>query len=372
MSDPGTEHPFGATRAIRVLVVDDSATVRRLVREALSADPGIEVVGTAADPYEARDLITRAEPDVLTLDLEMPHMDGLTFLGLLMERRPLPVVVMSSLTSRGSEFALEALRLGAVDVIGKPGSAETLRELGPQLIATVKAAARARVRPVPRQSAASVTAPPAPAPAGAPQPHVRALILLGASTGGVEALREVLTALPADLPPIAVVQHIPAGFSRALAERLDGLCAAQVKEAADGDRLLPGTILIAPGNHHLLLQWNGSYYQARVTGGPPIWHQRPAIDVLFKSVADSRHAGQCVAGILTGMGRDGAEGLLRLREMGAATFAQDEASSIVYGMPRAARENGAAQSILPLEGVAGWIDRHPACNPRAFRATAAR
>jgi two-component system chemotaxis response regulator CheB len=346
--------------------VDDSPVIRRLARDALSADPEIDVVGSAADPYEARDQITQLSPDVLTLDLEMPHMDGLTFLGLLMERRPIPVVIMSSLTNRGSEFALEAMRLGAVDVIGKPSSSTLLREVGVQLISKVKAAARARVRCRPFSNPANAPATPAFQPRRAPdrRPNPRAAILLGASTGGVEALREVLTTLPGDLPGIAVVQHIPAGFSKAFADRLDTLCVLDVREAVDGDVLLPGTALIAPGNYHMLLHWTGSHHKVRITLGPPVWHQRPAVDLMFKSAAEAGNASHFVAGVLTGMGRDGADGLLRLRECGSATFAQDEASSVVYGMPRAAHENGAAQTVLPLGGIGSWINQHPACNPR--------
>jgi two-component system chemotaxis response regulator CheB len=344
-------------RKIRVLVVDDSAFVRRLAAAALSADPDLEVVGLAADPYQARDLLRTVAPDVLTLDLEMPRMDGLTFLRLLMERRPLPVVVLSSLTTRGSEFALEALRLGAVDVLGKPGGSTSFGDIGPQLVAKVKAAAAARLRRGP----APETPRPAP-PAGRGRcPDPRALVLLGASTGGTEALREVLTHLPADLPPIAIVQHIPATFSKAFADRLDGLCALRVREAADGDVLEPGLALVAPGNLHLLVHWSAGRYHARVTDGPPVWHQRPAVDVLFGSAVDAGAAPHAVAGILTGMGRDGAAGLLRLREKGAATFAQDEATCVVYGMPRAAWEAGAAARQVPLPRVAehlvGLVDR---------------
>ncbi len=346
---------------IRVLIVDDSAVVRRLVRETLGADPELEVVGTAADPYEARDQIARLAPDVLTLDLEMPRMDGLTFLGLLMERRPLPVVIMSSLTARGSEFALEALRLGAVDVVAKPGGATPLSEIGVQLVAKVKAAARVSIRPAVRATAVAGRSPARGEAARRPDP--RAAILLGASTGGVEALREVLTALPADLPGIAIVQHIPALFSKAFATRLDALCALEVREAVDGDRLLPGLALVAPGNYHLLLHWTGSHHQVRLTGGPAVWHQRPAVDLLFKSAADTGNSSHFLAGVLTGMGRDGAEGLLQLRKLGAMTFAQDEASSVVYGMPRAAQEIGAAQTVLPLGGIATWLNRHPAPRP---------
>ncbi len=370
-----------APRRIRVLIVDDSAVVRKLASDALAADPEIEVVGTAIDPYFARDKIKELAPDVLTLDLEMPRMDGLTFLRLLMEQRPLPVIVMSSLSQAGSDHALEALRLGAVDILGKPSGSYSFGALGQQLIAKVKAAAGARVRaprgqkaedggPKPVSAApapftpSTVSRPPFPAPSSVPRPrssvpfNPRSVILLGASTGGTEALREVLTHLPATLPGIAIVQHIPPVFSRAFANRLNSLCSLEVREAADGDRLVPGTALIAPGNFHLLLQWHGDHYAVRVADGPQVWHQRPAVDLLFKSAADCGAAPHALAGILTGMGRDGAEGLLRLREKGATTFAQDEATSVVYGMPRAAWENGAAQVQHPLERVAPAIARH--------------
>jgi two-component system chemotaxis response regulator CheB len=336
-------------RKIRVLIVDDSAVVRRLAQDTLNSDPEIEVIGTAADPYAARDLLRTLSPDVITLDLEMPRMDGLTFLRLLMAQKPTPVVVMSSLSQRGSDFALEALKLGAIDVIGKPGGSASFGDLGPQLVAKVKAAAQSR----PRASAPPSSLRPSLAPER--RYHPRSLILLGASTGGTEALREVLAGLPAGLPPIAVVQHIPAMFSRTFAERLDTLCSITVREAVHGERLEPGTALIAPGNFHLLLHWNGDHYVTRVVSGPPVWHQRPAVDLLFKSACDNGAAPHTLAGVLTGMGRDGADGLLQLRNAGAQTFAQDEATSIVYGMPRAAWENGGAQARLPLDRAASYI-----------------
>jgi two-component system chemotaxis response regulator CheB len=342
-------------RPIRVLVVDDSAVVRKLVSDALKADPEIEVVGTAIDPYVARDKIQQLNPDVLTLDLEMPRMDGLTFLKIIMEQHPLPVIIMSSLSQRGSDFALEALRLGAFDVLAKPGGSYSFGDLGPQLIARIKASAGARLRV--RRASATPTAPPfrrAPMAGGKP----RNVILLGASTGGTEALREVLTHLPAGLPGIAIVQHIPPVFSKNFADRLNQLCAFEVREAVDGDRLTPGLALIAPGNFHMLLHWTADHYCVRVVDGPPVWHQRPAVDLLFKSAADCGAAPHAIAGIFTGMGRDGAEGLLRLRERGATTFAQDEATSVVYGMPRVAWENGAAQRQVPLHHAADFIIRH--------------
>lgn len=344
---------------IRVLIVDDSAVVRRLVTEALSADASLQVVGTATDPFMARDRIKELSPDVITLDLEMPRMDGLTFLGILMRERPTPTIVMSSLTKENSAQAMEALRLGAVDVLAKPGGPYSFGELGPKLREAVKAAARAKLRrpmagppvtgsAVMRTGAATRLGP---AVSGG---DARRLIVLAASTGGTEALREVLTRLPDGLPPIAIVQHIPAHFSRAFAERLASLCAFPVHEAAEGDLLRPGGAWVAPGNFHLLLRWTGAGYRAELNSGPQVWHQRPAADVLFKSVpeASARHV---VAGVFTGMGKDGAEGLLRLRRAGAATFAQDEASSVVYGMPREAWENGGAACQVPLEAAAEHI-----------------
>ncbi|MBL9215996.1 MAG: chemotaxis response regulator protein-glutamate methylesterase [Opitutaceae bacterium] len=361
-----------SARRIRVLIVDDSAVVRKLASDALASDPEIEVVGTAIDPYFARDKIRELVPDVLTLDLEMPRMDGLTFLRLLMEQHPLPVIVMSSLSSAGSEHALEALRLGAVDVLGKPAGSSSFGQLGPQLIAKVKAAAAAKVGRKPSAAVApAARARPSPAAAGPGGHDPRAVVLLGASTGGTEALREVLTGLPAGLPGIAIVQHIPPVFSRAFASRLNALCRFEVREAADGDRLTPGLALVAPGNFHLLLQWRAGHYAVRVVDGPPVWHQRPAVDLLFKSAADCGAAPHAVAGVLTGMGRDGAEGLLRLREKGAATFAQDEATSVVYGMPRAAWELGAAQLRLPLDRIAGHVARQAATLTQPAAAAAA-
>ena len=390
-----------ANSRIRVLIVDDSAVVRKLVTEALANDPEIEVVGTALDPYLARDKIVQLKPDVLTLDIEMPRMDGLTFLKIIMEERPLPVIILSSLTKAGASQAIEALRLGAVDVLGKPGGSFSFGDLGPQLIQKIKGAAIAKLRrPSPTQSpfraAISKTPPngktepatplpraatlppivippsaartgswatPAshtpfkgvnPGPNPVPKDPARRIILLGASTGGTEALREVLTHLPGDLPGIAIVQHIPAHFSRAFADRLSQSCAFEVREARDGDVLTPGLALVAPGNFHMMLQWTGAVYRARIADGPTIWHQRPAVDLMFKSAADLAGP-NAIAGILTGMGKDGAEGLLKLRERGATTFSQDEESSVVYGMPRVAWELGGSQRQLPLDRIADYI-----------------
>jgi two-component system chemotaxis response regulator CheB len=331
--------------------------VRKLVKEALASDQEIEVVGAAVDPYAARDMMRALKPDVLTLDLEMPRMDGLTFLKIVMEQHPLPVIIMSSLTQRGSAHALEALRLGAFDVLAKPGGAYTFGHLGPQLIERIKASVGARLRPA---------GPPAPAPEPPalrpaflrPTTLPRQVILLGASTGGTETLREVLTHLPDGLPGIAIVQHIPPVFSKAFADRLNSQCAFEVREAADGDLIEPGLALIAPGNFHMMLRKQGEHYRVRVTDGPSVWHQRPAVDLLFKSAADCGAGPHALAGIFTGMGKDGAEGLLRLRKEGATTFGQDEATSVVYGMPKAAWEIGAVQRQVALTRAADFIIHH--------------
>jgi two-component system chemotaxis response regulator CheB len=351
------------TRKIRVFVVDDSAVVRRLVTDALSHDSEIEVIGTASDPYDARDKLKVLEPDVMTLDIEMPKMDGLTFLKLVMDHRPMPVIILSSLSQQGSQTALEALRLGAVEVLGKPQGASSFGDLGPQLIEKIKAAAVAKLRPLPSTASHPSNEKGPPPSSGRPACRdPRALILLGASTGGTEALSEILTSLPDNLPPIAIVQHIPARFSLAFAQRLNSLCTLEVREAVDGDVLTPGLALIAPGNFHMMIHRVGDCYKVRIADGPMVWHQRPAVDLLFKSAAECGGP-HVLAGLLTGMGKDGAEGLLRLREKKASTFAQDEASSIVYGMPRAAWENGAAQRQVPLDRVAAHIIRTVASFP---------
>ncbi len=341
------------SKVIRVLVIDDSATVRRLVCQILQRDPAISIIGQASDPLEARDIIQKIPPDVITLDLEMPKMDGLTFLRHVMRERPMRVIVMSSLTGSGSRYALEALRLGAVDVLQKPANGTELKRLGDELIERVHIAASARLR----QPAVLPTRPAVPAsqplPAGSFNP--RTLILLGSSTGGIEALREVITSLPPGMPPIAIVQHIPAGFSRTFAERMKSDTGLDVLEASDGIELVPGRIVIAAGGYHLHLRKAGARYITRLDQSPPVWHQRPAVDILFRSVARLGDARHIIAGILTGMGQDGAEGLLALRQAGAKTFAQDEATSVVYGMPKVAWEKGAAEIQLPIERVASHL-----------------
>jgi two-component system chemotaxis response regulator CheB len=344
-------------RKIRVLVVDDSAIVRKLVSDALNAQPDIEVVATAIDPYIARDKILAFEPDVLTLDIEMPRMDGITFLRILMKHRPLPVIIMSSLSQAGSKHALDALESGAVDVMAKPGGSYSVGDLADELVRKVRAAAVSR-RAVPSaQSHSSAPAAAAPAPvssAPAREWNPRQIVLLGASTGGTEALKEVITRLPAAMPGICIVQHIPAYFSHAFAERLNTLSALEVREARDGDMVRPGLALVAPGDYHMLLRRRGDGYGVQLKQGPKIWHQRPAVDALFQSAAEivEDHA---VAGVLTGMGQDGAEGLLKLREVGSRTFAQDEKTCVVFGMPRVAMERGAAERMVALPDIAGHL-----------------
>ena len=346
-----------STTPCRVLIVDDSAVVRQILTEILSRDPSIEVVGSAADPLLARDKIKRLNPDVMTLDVEMPRMDGLAFLENVMRLRPMPVVMISSLTERGADTTLQALALGAVDFVSKPklDVASGLQAYADEIIAKVKTAAKARVRPLARTSAPRTgldTTLPAP-----PALRFRTtdrLIAIGASAGGTEALRVVLEQMPADAPAIVLTQHIPAGFSRAFAERLDRHSAMAVREASDGEGILPGHAYLPPGDRHLRVIRDGARWRCRIDDGAPVNRHRPAVDVLFRSVAQNAGA-NAVAAILTGMGDDGARGLLELRQAGAATLVQDEATSVVWGMPGAAYRLGAAQEVLPLARIAGRL-----------------
>ena len=350
---------------IRVLIVDDSALVRRALTENLSRCPDIEVVGTAVDPYVARDKILLLNPDVLTLDIEMPRMDGLTFLKRLMQHRPMPVVILSSLTGAGSAKALEALQSGAVEVLEKASGAQSAMQDHTRLVEVIRAAARARLRSPPAESPLSRPPPPAAVPArasvvrtaGGRRYDSRKIILMGASTGGTEALRAVLIRLGADLPGICIVQHIPALFSLAFAQRLNELCALEVREARNGDLVQPGLALVAPGGFHIVLDWRGRGYVVRLNEGPQIHYQRPAVDVLFGSAAKAGAAAHALAILLTGMGTDGASSLLELRTAGARTICQDEASCVVFGMPREAIRLGAAQMILPLDQIASYVER---------------
>ncbi len=341
---------------IRVLIVDDSAVVRQVLSKSLASQPDIEVVGTATDPYVARDKIVQLEPDVITLDVEMPRMDGLTFLRKLMQHHPMPVIILSSLTNKGGKLALEAIEAGAVEVLSKPGGSFSVGEMADQLADKIRAAARAK--PVSR--AASPAAAPAKLQSlGTNIDLTQKIVAIGASTGGTEAIKEVLTRLPPSVPGIVIVQHMPPRFTTAFAERLNGLCAFEVKEGADGDSVFPGRCLIAPGNFHMMLRRSGARYLVDVKTGPMVHHQRPAVDVLFRSVA--KHAGRNALGvILTGMGADGAEGLLLMKQAGSPTLGQDEASSVVYGMPKAAFEMGAVQRQLPLAEMAAEIMRQVA------------
>ena len=330
---------------IRVLVVDDSAVVRKVLTRELEAFPDIEVVATAVDPYAAREKIARYSPDVLTLDIEMPRMDGLSFLEALMKHHPLPVVVVSSVTPEKGEQAMRALALGAVDVISKPGSAFTVPDVAGRLVTAVRTAARSRPR-VP------ATTPPARIQRTLTTTHK--ILAIGASTGGTQAIERVLSEFPPDAPGTVLCQHMPAAFTGSFAARLDAASAVQVREARDGDVVVPGLALLAPGDRHMVLQRNGARYTVRVKGGPPVHHQRPSVDVLFESVARAAGA-NAVGAILTGMGADGAAGLRSMRDVGARTVAQDEASCVVFGMPREAIKQGGAERVVPLDGVAATL-----------------
>src|SRR3954451_7997576 len=343
------------SRKIRVLIVDDSAIVRKILAEALSEEPDIEIVGLAPDPYVARDKILALAPDVLTLDIEMPRMDGLTFLKKLMQFHPMPVVVISSLAQPSCRMAVKALETGAVEVLAKPGGPYSVGELRHGLAQKVRAAAAARVRGHAPAEPAQRAHPTAPA-------HLSPdlLLAIGASTGGTEAIAAVLSRLPATTPGTVIAQHIPPEFSRAFANRLNETCPMDVKEAEDGDTLRPGLALVAPGDFHLVARKAGGRTFVNVTTGPRVCYQRPSVDVLFHSVAET--AGKRAVGVLlTGMGNDGAQGLLRMRQAGARTIAQDEATCVVFGMPREAIALGAAEQVLSLRSI-----------PEAMLAAAAR
>jgi two-component system chemotaxis response regulator CheB len=340
---------MAVNRKTRVLIVDDSAIVRRILSEALSEEPDMEIVGTAPDPYVARDKILSLSPDVLTLDIEMPRMDGLTFLRKLMQFHPLPVVVISSLAQPSCRIALQALETGAVEVLAKPGGPYSVGELRHGLAQKVRAAAAARVR---RPSAESRVESVAAARPRLEQSSLgpETLLAIGASTGGTEAITAVLTQLPATTPGILIAQHIPPEFSRAFANRLNESCAMDVREAQDGEALRPGLALVAPGDYHLVARKSGGRVFVNVKSGPRVCYQRPSVDVLFHSVAEAAGA-QAIGVLLTGMGSDGAQGLLRMRQAGARTIAQDEASCVVFGMPREAIALGAAEQVLDLGSI---------------------
>ncbi len=335
---------------IRVLVVDDSAIVRKILSETLASEADIEVVGTAPDPIVALDKIRRLKPDVLTLDIEMPRMDGLTFLKQLMQTQPMPVILISSLAQSSVEIALEALRQGAVDVLAKPSGPYSVGELRESVSARIRAAARAKL-------AGPARVEPRPPLPPERRPHTAGsridqsrLIAIGASTGGTEAIARVLAQLPAEVPPLVITQHIPPMFSRTFAERLNATCPMEVREAADGDTTRPGLALIAPGGFHMLLERAGPDFRVRIKDGPLVCYQRPSVDVLFTSVAAAAGA-RAVGAILTGMGNDGAQGMKRMKEKGCYNIAQDEATCVIFGMPREAVRAGAVDQVLPLDRI---------------------
>ncbi|MEW6288982.1 MAG: chemotaxis response regulator protein-glutamate methylesterase [Thermodesulfobacteriota bacterium] len=350
-------------RKIKVLIIDDSAVVRQALSEVLRSDPLIEVMNPAGDPFVAAERIEKEKPDVITLDVEMPRMDGLTFLGKLMSQHPIPVVMCSSLTEKGEETTIRALEYGAVNIITKPklGARQFIEESKILICDSVKAAAKVQVKKIPATKATyrpakklSADAVIAPAKKAAMVKTTERVVAIGASTGGTEALKKVLTKLPVDIPGIIVVQHMPEGFTKAFAKRLDELCQVRVKEAENGDTVLQGQVLIAPGNKHTLLQRSGARYYVEVKDGPLVCRHRPSVDVLFRSTA--RYAGKNATGIImTGMGDDGAKGLLEMKEAGAKTIAQNEESCVVFGMPQVAIKLGAVDEIVPLAELAARI-----------------
>ncbi|KQM69681.1 chemotaxis response regulator protein-glutamate methylesterase [Xylophilus sp. Leaf220] len=347
-------------KKIRVIVVDDSALVRSLLSEIINRQPDMECIGTANDPLIAREMIRERNPDVITLDVEMPRMDGIDFLGRLMRLRPMPVVMISTLTERGAEVTLRALELGATDFVAKPrvGVANGLSELATQIVDKVRIAAKAQIRRAPAPAAApaaasGTTAAPPPATSSALLGRVSTekLIFIGASTGGTEAIRHVLTPLPADCPAILITQHMPPGFTTSFAARLNGLCRITVKEATHGERILPGHAYIAPGGRQFSIGRSGANYMAVVEDTEPVNRHKPSVEVLFRSAAAM--AGRNAYGImLTGMGADGAKAMREMKDAGSYNYVQDEASCIVFGMPREAIAHGAADEVLPLDQIA--------------------
>jgi two-component system chemotaxis response regulator CheB len=342
----------------RVVVVDDSALVRSLLAEIVNRQPDMTCVGAASDPFVAREMIRNLDPDVITLDVEMPRMDGLDFLAKLMRLRPMPVVMVSTLTERGADVTLRALELGAVDFVSKPkvGIADGLRLLAGDIADKIRIAANAHVRrgtqaALPQAAPAAAAAAPAPAVRPMGRLSTEKIVFIGASTGGTEATKDVLVQLPADSPAVLITQHMPPGFTTSYARRLDGLCHIRVKEAVDGDRILPGHAYIAPGGFHLSVERSGANYVARVTSEDPVNRHRPSVEVLFRSAA--RVVGPNAFGVmLTGMGADGARAMREMRDAGAYNVCQDEASCVVFGMPREAIAAGAAHEVLPLAQIA--------------------
>ena len=332
---------------IKVLLIDDSAMVRKIFSQELSRDPEIEVVGTAPDPYIGRDKIVQLKPDVLILDVEMPRMDGLTFLEKLMKHYPMPVIIVSSLAKEGGQVALKAIELGAAEVMAKPGSSYSVKDMSEQLIEKIKAVSQIKQFKTFSIQETSHTV------ATYNRSMIKTtnkIIAIGASTGGTEAIKEVLIRLPADMPPILIVQHMPQNFTKSFADRLNNICELEVKEAENGERVNRGKVLIAPGNKHMVLKRSGASYYVDIKDGPLVFHQRPSVEVLFISVA--KYAGANAIGvILTGMGKDGAKGLLEMKNTGAFTIAQDEKSCVVFGMPKEAIMMGATSKIVSLDKI---------------------
>lgn len=351
---------------IKVLIIDDSAMTRQILATLLSNDPDIEVVGAAADPIIAQEKIARLKPDVITLDVEMPRMDGLSFLERLMATNPMPVVMVSSLTERGCETALRALQLGAIDIVTKPriDIKEKLPEIVEEVVGKIKAAARAKVRPraalslyPPKKNTADVVLKMNSSAGQAMIKTTECVIAVGASTGGTEALAEFLSAMPADSPGIVIVQHMPEKFTTAFAKRLNSICRIGVSEARDGDRVIGGHALLAPGNFHMLLNRSGARYYVEVKEGPPVSRHRPSVDVLFRSVA--KYAGSNAIGvIMTGMGDDGARGMKEMKEAGSFNIAQDEASCVVFGMPKEAISMGGVDTVVNLRDIKDTVTDH--------------
>lgn len=342
---------------IKVLIVDDSALIRSVMKEIINSQPDMEVVGVAPDPIVARDLIKQTNPDVLTLDVEMPRMDGLDFLEKLMRLRPMPVVMVSSLTERGSEITLRALELGAVDFVTKPKMSiqSGMLEYTEMIADKIRAASKARIKPRQIQSADTGNTGERALPLiRNPLTSSEKLIIIGASTGGTEAIKDFLMQMPSDCPGILITQHMPPGFTKSFAQRLDSLCKISVKESEGGERILPGHAYLAPGHSHLQLVRSGANYTTQIDQGPPVNRHRPSVDVLFHSAAV--HAGKNAVGvILTGMGKDGALGMLEMKNAGAYNFAQDEASCVVFGMPREAIAVGATHEVGPLNSLPGMV-----------------
>jgi two-component system chemotaxis response regulator CheB len=341
------------SRKIKVLIVDDSAVVRKVLTTLINSEPDMEVVATAPDPYSGRDKLVSLKPDVMTLDIEMPRMDGLTFLKKVMAHFPIPTIIVSSVTKQGCETSLKAMEIGAVSVVPKPSEAYSIESIEPQLLQAIRAAAMVRLSPV-REI-----------PRADPKQQVQKsvissiattnkIIAIGSSTGGTEALKDVIYNLPSNTPGTLVVQHMPAGFTAAFANRLNDSAQMEVREAKDGDSVQTGVVLIAPGDFHMVLRRDGARYIVRIKKGPQVWYQRPAVDVLFKSVAE--FAGNNALGvILTGMGKDGAQGVRLMKDAGSINIAQDEKTSVVYGMPKAAFETGAIDYVEPLHNIADRI-----------------